>query len=78
VPSTRSFGSRRQRNAVTHEFTVTERPAATAPYDAAHGAACALVSIVLGLTQSLTVFGINNNLPALQGALGATAARPAG
>jgi MFS family permease len=49
-------------------------PPATVPYDGAHGAGCALVSVLLGLTQSLTVFGINNNLPALQGALGATAA----
>ena len=50
----------------------TATPAA-APYDRAHGAGCAVVSVVLGLTQSLTVWGINNNLPSLQGALGATA-----
>jgi hypothetical protein len=48
-------------------------PATSAPYDGVHGAACALVSVLLGLTQSLTVFGVNNNLPTLQGALGATA-----
>lgn len=42
-------------------------------YDRVHGAGCAFVSVLLGLTQSLTVFGINNNLSALQGALGATA-----
>jgi hypothetical protein len=51
----------------------TATPAAPA-YDRAHGAGCAVVSVVLGLTQSLTVWGINNNLPSLQGMLGATAA----
>lgn len=48
-------------------------PTTPPAYDGAHGAACAVVSVILGLTQSLTVFGINNNLSALQGALGATA-----
>jgi MFS family permease len=48
-------------------------PATPAPYDGVHGAACALVSVLLGLTRSLTVFGVNNNPPTLQGALGATA-----
>ncbi|MBV9889481.1 MAG: hypothetical protein JO090_01165 [Rhizobacter sp.] len=49
-------------------------PNAAAPaYDRTHGVACAIASVVLGLTQSITVWGINNNLPALQGSLGATA-----
>jgi len=43
-------------------------------YDRRHGAACALTSLVIGLGQSLAIWGVNNNLPALQGALGATAA----
>jgi MFS family permease len=51
----------------------TSAAPATPAYDRAHGIGCAVVSVVLGLTQSLTVWGINNNLPAVQGALGATA-----
>jgi MFS family permease len=42
-------------------------------YDRRHGIGCAVVSVLIGLTQSLTVYGVNNNLGALQGALGATA-----
>jgi hypothetical protein len=58
---------------VTDAAAPSTPPPAAPAYDRAHGAACAAASVVIGLTQSLTVWGINNNLPALQGALGATA-----
>ena len=38
------------------------------------GARYAVVSMLIGLAQGFTVYGVNNNLGALQGALGATAA----
>jgi MFS family permease len=48
--------------------------AACSPHDKRHGVACVVVSTVLGLTQGLGVNLVNNNLPAIQGSLGATAA----
>jgi hypothetical protein len=58
---------------VTTVAALPAPPADAPPYDRGHGVACAVASVVVGLTQSLTVWGINNNLPAVQGALGATA-----
>src|SRR5262249_17834735 len=53
---------------------IVETPAPVPPaYDRAHGLACAVTPLAVGLPQGLTVWGINNNLPALQGELGATA-----
>lgn len=45
-----------------------------APYSLRRGLLLSLVSILLGLTQSLGIFLVNNNLTAIQGSLGATAA----
>ena len=51
------------------------QPAAVAEeYDWRRTIGCAVVSVLIGLSQGLTVYGVNNNLGALQGALGATAA----
>jgi hypothetical protein len=43
-------------------------------YDWRRGARYAAVSVLIGFAQGFTVYGVNNNLGALQGALGATAA----
>jgi len=51
------------------------QPAAAADdYDWRHGVGSAVVSMFIGLSQGLAIWGVNNNLGALQGALGATAA----
>ena len=57
----------------------SEAPASSAaivaaPWDWHRGLALAAVSALIGLTQSLGVYLINNNLTGIQGALGATAA----
>src|SRR5258705_2002849 len=44
------------------------------PYDLRHGLACGGVSLLVGLTQGLGIFLVNNNLTGIQGPLGATAA----
>jgi MFS family permease len=48
-------------------------PSAQEPQDATHSAACAAISLLLGLTQGLGVNLVNANLSAIQGSLGATA-----
>ncbi|MFZ6647411.1 MFS transporter [Undibacterium sp. TJN25] len=47
---------------------------ATDVYDVRHGVACAMVSVLIGITQSLGINMINSNLTAIQGTLGVTAA----
>jgi MFS family permease len=50
------------------------QPIADPPYDWRRGVALGSVSVVVGLTQSLGIFLVNNNLTGVQGELGATAA----
>ncbi|GGC75990.1 MFS transporter [Undibacterium terreum] len=55
--------------------SVTPPPATPVEaYDIRHGIACALVSVLIGTTQSLGINMINSNLTAIQGSLGVTAA----
>ncbi len=56
------------------EALVSSAAIVAAPWDWRRGLALAAVSALIGLTQSLGVYLINNNLTGIQGALGATAA----
>jgi MFS family permease len=47
---------------------------ADAPYKLAHGVACGITGLLLGLSQSLGLYLVSSNLAAIQGSLGATAA----
>lgn len=46
---------------------------AALPLDSRRALACAAVSLLVGLTQGLGIYLVNNNLSAIQGSLGATA-----
>ena len=50
------------------------QPSAEPPYDWRRGVALGTVSLIVGLTQGLGIFLVNNNLTGVQGELGATAA----
>src|SRR3954471_23815316 len=52
----------------------TQPVAVADDYHWRRGARYAVVSVLIGLEQGFSVYGVNNNLGALQGALGATAA----
>lgn len=54
--------------------SVPPNAAGTPTHDWRRASAYATVSVLVGLTQGLSVYLVNNNLPGIQGSLGATAA----